>query len=377
MPAGLDKETLDSVLASLSDFAAQHFPTRSCSSSMRATNAAHPSRCAAPSSASSSCSCPSIRRHRRRRLRRLPAVRGARARRRRRRHGVARDLPWQRPDRRRRDARAERQWLNRIADEGLLMAYAATEPSAGSDLAALRTTATPRRGGRPDRRLQAQRPQAMDQQRRRGRRLHRARATHRRAELVHRREGHAGPQPRQPGGQARHPAHQHGGALARRCLRRGRPPGRRGRGPGPAAGAGRVRLHAPDGRRVRPRRRLGGARPRHPLLRRAHPGRRAAVREAGLHPQADRPPRRAPGGGSRLHRGDGGSHRRARRAGGRVQHRGRHRQVHGHARPATPPPTPPSRRSAATATPTNTWSRRSSATCASPPSTRARRRSWR
>ncbi len=34
-------------------------------------------------------------------------------------------------------------WMTRIADEGLLMAYGATEPEAGSDLAALRTTATP------------------------------------------------------------------------------------------------------------------------------------------------------------------------------------------------------------------------------------------
>lgn len=33
-------------------------------------------------------------------------------------------------------------WLGRIADEGLLMAYAATEPAAGSDLAALRSVAT-------------------------------------------------------------------------------------------------------------------------------------------------------------------------------------------------------------------------------------------
>src|SRR6266545_5006137 len=32
-------------------------------------------------------------------------------------------------------------WLSRIAEEGLLMAYAATEPEAGSDLGALRTTA--------------------------------------------------------------------------------------------------------------------------------------------------------------------------------------------------------------------------------------------
>jgi alkylation response protein AidB-like acyl-CoA dehydrogenase len=37
----------------------------------------------------------------------------------------------------------KRRWLSRIAEEGLLMAYAATEPEAGSDLAALRTTATP------------------------------------------------------------------------------------------------------------------------------------------------------------------------------------------------------------------------------------------
>jgi alkylation response protein AidB-like acyl-CoA dehydrogenase len=34
-------------------------------------------------------------------------------------------------------------WLTRIADEGLLFAYGATEPEAGSDLGALRTTATP------------------------------------------------------------------------------------------------------------------------------------------------------------------------------------------------------------------------------------------
>ncbi len=35
------------------------------------------------------------------------------------------------------------QWLTRIADEGILMAYGATEPQAGSDLGALKTTATP------------------------------------------------------------------------------------------------------------------------------------------------------------------------------------------------------------------------------------------
>ncbi|NBB87715.1 MAG: acyl-CoA dehydrogenase [Bacteroidetes bacterium] len=34
-------------------------------------------------------------------------------------------------------------WLGRLAEEGLLMAYGATEPDAGSDLGSLRTTATP------------------------------------------------------------------------------------------------------------------------------------------------------------------------------------------------------------------------------------------
>lgn len=37
----------------------------------------------------------------------------------------------------------KRRWLGAIAEQGLLMAYAATEPEAGSDLGALRTTARP------------------------------------------------------------------------------------------------------------------------------------------------------------------------------------------------------------------------------------------
>lgn len=37
----------------------------------------------------------------------------------------------------------KKRWMTRVATEGLLMAYGATEPEAGSDLAALRTTATP------------------------------------------------------------------------------------------------------------------------------------------------------------------------------------------------------------------------------------------
>jgi alkylation response protein AidB-like acyl-CoA dehydrogenase len=40
-------------------------------------------------------------------------------------------------------AEQKKEWMSRIADEGLLMAYGATEPEAGSDLAALKTVAVP------------------------------------------------------------------------------------------------------------------------------------------------------------------------------------------------------------------------------------------
>lgn len=41
-------------------------------------------------------------------------------------------------------AEQKQRWMTRIAEEGLLMAYGATEPEAGSDLGALKTTATPK-----------------------------------------------------------------------------------------------------------------------------------------------------------------------------------------------------------------------------------------
>jgi len=44
----------------------------------------------------------------------------------------------------------KKRWMGRIAEEGLLVAYGATEPQAGSDLTSLRTTATPtKHEGRP------------------------------------------------------------------------------------------------------------------------------------------------------------------------------------------------------------------------------------
>ena len=48
----------------------------------------------------------------------------------------------------------------------MLFAYGATEPDAGSDLGALQTTAERVMRGRPDRRVQDQRQQTVDQQRR-------------------------------------------------------------------------------------------------------------------------------------------------------------------------------------------------------------------
>ena len=103
----------------------------------------------------------------------------------------------------------KKHWLTRIAEEGLLFAYGATEPEAGSDLGALRTTADPVIERRPRRRLQNQRQQAMDQQRRNRRCLHDPGQHARRSELVRRRKRREGFHPRRAGRQARHSPQQH------------------------------------------------------------------------------------------------------------------------------------------------------------------------
>ena len=99
-------------------------------------------------------------------------------------------------------------WMSRIADEGLLMAYGATEPEAGSDLGALKTVAVPvveDDGAVVGYRITGQ--EAVDQQRRRRRPVHRSSPT--------RPAGRPGSSssatspgfdPRQARGQARHPA---------------------------------------------------------------------------------------------------------------------------------------------------------------------------
>ena len=114
-------------------------------------------------------------------------------------------------------------------------------------------------------------------------------------------QGHRRLHQRQARGQARHP----------RC--RTPPPSssttstvpadqldRRRRGQGPRPGAAGLRLHPPDGRGVRPGRRLGGAATARSATRRSASRPAAPLsREAGLHPQADRPPRRPARGRAR------------------------------------------------------------------------------
>ena len=138
-------------------------------------------------------------------------------------HLGLRHVPGQRPDpdgRHRASRRTE--WLGRIAEEGVLFAYGATEPEAGSDLGAMTTTAVPVDDDDGDRRLPDHRAQAVDQQRQHRRRLHRAGHGARRAVLVHRRARHRGLLLGTARGQARHPAVQHRRALPRRRRRAGR-----------------------------------------------------------------------------------------------------------------------------------------------------------
>ena len=110
-----------------------------------------------------------------------------------------------------------------IAEQGMLFAYGATEPEAGSDLGAMTTTADAghrrrrRRDGVPH-----QRPQAVDQQRQHRRLVHDPGRGARRPVLVRRGQGRAGVLLGAAGGQARDPAVQHRRPVPRRRGRAGR-----------------------------------------------------------------------------------------------------------------------------------------------------------
>ena len=181
----------------------------------------------------------------------------------------------------------KQEWLGAIAEQGVVFAYGATEPDAGSDLAAMTTTATPVTDD--DGTVTAYRINGRKQWISNGSIADYCTILAATPEgptwfVVAR--GTPGLHRRHPGGQARHPAVQHRVPLPRRRRGPGRQPRRHARRARAGAGPAGLRLHPAHGRRVRPRRRLGGPRPRHRLLHPAGAGRRPAQREAGLHAQA-------------------------------------------------------------------------------------------
>ena len=327
---GLDADVLEMMLQAIQEFADRHLPCRPRAAARprgRVPGRAGPHDVRRGPGHPPAVRARGVRRDGRRQLRRVPGVREDGRHRPRGGDQRARHRPGQRPDRGGRHRGTEEAWLGRLAEEGLLFAYGATEPEAGSDLGALKTTATP---VEQDGRVVGYRLNGRKQWISNGGIADAYTIlanTPGRAELVRGRAWGRELHPGQPRGQARHPAEQHRRPVPRRRPGRSRRAGRRRRGPGPAAGPAGVRLHAPHGRRLRARGGLVGARPGDRLLDRADPGRRAPLGEAGLHPQADRPSRGPPRGRPRLHRGDRRADRRRR---GEPQHRGRHRQVPGH-----------------------------------------------
>ncbi len=91
----------------------------------------------------------------------------------------------------------QKRWMTRIANEGLLMAYGATEPEAGQRSGRDEDHCGADRRERPGRGLRAEREQAVDLQRRLRRCVHRARPGARWSDVVRRRAGHARIHPRQ------------------------------------------------------------------------------------------------------------------------------------------------------------------------------------
>ena len=217
-------------------------------------------------------------------------------------------------------------WLSRIADEGLLFAYGATEPEAGSDLGALRTTADP---VLQDGRVAGYKINGNKQWISNG--------------------GVAGAYTvlaNTPSGPSwfivekgakgfthDEPEDKHGIRLSNTAalafndvyvdadrLIGGIPRSR------PDTGASGVRVHTTHGGGFWPWCRMGSTRSRNPLFHQAHSGRSASIGKARVHPQAHRATRGASGSSSRVHRRDCGADRCRR---GNIEHRRRHRQVHG------------------------------------------------
>ena len=208
-------------------------------------------------------------------------------------------------------------WLPRFCSGELLTAIGMTEPSGGSDLAALKTTAVTRRRRVGDQRLEDLHHQRLLRRPHRRRGAHRAREEGPRHHAVRRRERPRGLRPRPQARQGRPGRVRHGRAVVHRRPRPARERHRRGRrglhphDDVPAAGAARLRGHQPRPRRADPHRddpvrqgppglrqadRLVPAQPvparraRH--ARRGHPGVRRPVRARAPRRRADRRRRR-------------------------------------------------------------------------------------
>ncbi len=217
-------------------------------------------------------------------------------------------------------------WLSRIADEGLLFAYGATEPEAGSDLGALRTTA--------DRVLQDGRVA--------GYKINGNKQWISNGGVA----GAYTVLANTPGGPSwfivekgakgfthDEPEDKHGIRLSNTAalafndvyVDADRLIGGV-EGQGSESGTSCLRLHALDGRSLWPGSGMGCPRSRDSLFHQAHSGWCAAFGKAGVHTQTDRAARGAIGSRTRLHRRDCGEDRRWR---GKPEHGRRHCEIHG------------------------------------------------
>jgi alkylation response protein AidB-like acyl-CoA dehydrogenase len=181
----------------------------------------------------------------------------------------------------------KKKWLGKIAEEGILFAYGATEPDAGSDLGSLKTTAD----------------RVEENGKIVGYKINGSKQWISNGGIAEHytilANTPAGPSwfvvdAGTKGFTHDKPENKHGIRLRR---------------PGPHPGAEGLRLHARDGRRLWPRCRLVRGRSRHSLLDQAHSGRHAAVGEARLHPQTDRATRGEARSRAGLYRRDGAAHR--------------------------------------------------------------------
>ena len=196
MTVGLDPDTLAMVLDAIGMFAHGSSPMRvliELDARRRLPRGDRPRACAANELGVSLLFIhEDVRRHgRRRRSTSTGCARCMAAHRPRHRHRRPGHVPRLRSRSRSAAPRSSRpRWLGPLAEEGLLMAYGATEPEAGSDLAAMKTVADADRRGRRDGRLQDHRQQAVDLQRRLRRPVHRPGPGAGRSDLVRRRTGH-------------------------------------------------------------------------------------------------------------------------------------------------------------------------------------------